>query len=195
MTETQSNLASPLAANPQPFGVGIGGGEDVATAQARVLAEIASRQADGVAATDAIERQGYRIGELRILAKYDATSELATMPTIYRLPGAPEGVRGLANLHGNVVPVFELTRWFGVEHDVQVTQMLLVLGHGDAAVGVVIDGLPERKRFSPADAVPIESGHARMARFAHAAYRDAHGVWLEFDNTRFFEAFAKRFAR
>jgi chemotaxis signal transduction protein len=117
------------------------------------------------------------------------------MPTVYRLPGAPDGVKGLANLHGNVVPVFELTRWFGVTHAGEVAQMLLVLGHGDGAVGVVIDGLPERKRFTMADQVPIESGHPRMARFATAAWRDADGIWMEFDDRRFFETFARRFAK
>jgi chemotaxis signal transduction protein len=170
-------------------------GEDVAAAQARVLAEIAARQNVATTNNETVERQGYRIGALRILATYDATSELAAMPVIYRLPGAPEGVKGLANLHGNVVPVFDLTRWFGVEHNAGAQQMLLVLGHGDGAVGVVIDGLPERKRFSPSDAVDIEIGHPRMARFATAAYRDSTGIWLQFDDRRFFETFARRFTR
>jgi twitching motility protein PilI len=187
--------ASNPAPSPGSYSLPNLGGEDVAAAQARVLAEIAARQGIASKPDNAIERQGYRIGALRILATYDATSELAAMPTIYRLPGAPDGVKGLANLHGNVIPVFELTRWFGVEHDANSQQMLLVLGHGDGAVGVVIDGLPERKRFSPADAVDIEIGHPRMARFATAAYRDSKGIWLEFDDRRFFETFARRFAR
>jgi chemotaxis signal transduction protein len=169
------------------------GGEDVASAQARVLAEIAARQ-NATAVTNNIDRQGYRIGALRILSKFDASSELAPMPQIYRLPGAPEGVKGLANMHGNVVPVFELTRWFGVEHSDGLQQMLLVLGHGEGAVGVVIDGLPERKRFTPADEVAVAMGHPRMARFAKAAYRDRDGIWMEFDDRRFFETFARRFA-
>lgn len=169
------------------------GGEDVATAQARVLGEIAARQ-NATVASDSIDRQGYRIGALRILSKYDASSELAPMPKVYRLPGAPEGVKGLANMHGNVVPVFELTRWFGVEHSTGVQQMLLVLGHGEGAVGVVIDGLPERKRFTAADEVAVAMGHPRMARFAKAAYRDSGGIWMEFDDRRFFETFARRFA-
>lgn len=182
-----SSIASSNFAN---FNVGT---EDVASAQARVLAEIAARQTATVTA-DSVDRQGYRIGALRILSKYDASSELAPMPTIYRLPGAPDGVKGLANMHGNVVPVFELTRWFGVEHSTEVQQMLLVLGHGEGAVGVVIDGLPARKRFTPADEVAVAMGHPRMARFAKAAYRDADGIWMEFDDRRFFETFARRFA-
>jgi chemotaxis signal transduction protein len=169
-------------------------------AQARLFAEISARQNAVEHKDDLVERQGYRVGKLNILAKFDASSELLVMPSIYRLPGAPDGVKGLANLHGNVVPVFELARWFNVSHDLNTTQMLLVLGHGDEAVAVIIDGLPVRKRFSPNDAVSIDSGHPRMARFATAAYRDQtdlanpNTVWMEFDHQRFFDTFARRFA-
>ena len=167
---------------------------DMSDAQTRLFAEISARENAVGHKDDLIERQGYRVGDLRILAKFDASSELAVMPTIYRLPGAPDGVKGLANLHGHVVPVFELARWFNVVHDPKATPMLLVLGYGSAAIGVVIDGLPVRKRFSPADEVSVGIGNPRMARFAHSAYRDTEGVWMEFDDQRFFETFTRRFA-
>jgi twitching motility protein PilI len=169
-------------------------------AQTRLFEEINARQNAVEHKDDLIERQGYRVGDLRILAKFDATSELSVMPPIYRLPGAPDGVKGLANLHGNVVPVFELARWFNVTHDPKATPMLLVLGYGDEAIGVIIDGLPVRKRFSPNDAVSVDLGHPRMARFSTAAYSeqgnqsDQYTVWMEFDHQRFFETFARRFA-
>ncbi len=167
---------------------------EMVAAQTRLFAEISARENATNRKDDRIERQGYRVGDLRILAKFDATSELVTMPPVYRLPGAPDGVKGLANLHGNVVPVFEIARWFNVTHNPQATPMLLVLGYGDAAIGVVIDGLPVRKSFLPTDEVPIESGHPRLARFAHSAYRDSDGIWMEFDDRRFFETFTRRFA-
>lgn len=187
--EHQAAGADAQAWSPRPFDM-----SEMSEAQSRLFAEINARQNAVEHKDDFIDRQGYRIGDLRILARFDATSELSVMPPIYRLPGAPEGVKGLANLHGNVVPVFELARWFNVTHDTKTTQMLLVLGYGEDAVGVVIDGLPERKRFSPQDAVAIELGHPRLARFTKAAFRDGAGIWLEFDDRRFFETFARRFA-
>lgn len=192
-TETASNSSSKASI----LASDVSGMSD---AQTRLFAEISARQNAVGHKDDLIERQGYRVGDLCILAKFDATSELAVMPSIYRLPGAPDGVKGLANLHGNVVPVFELARWFNVTHDPKATPMLLVLGYGDEAIGVIIDGLPVRKRFSPNDEVPVELGHPRMARFATAAYReqgnqsDQYTVWMEFDHQRFFETFARRFA-
>ena len=189
-----ASISSPLASAQMPDI------SEMSEAQTRLFAEINARQNAVEHKDDLIERQGYRVGDLRILAKFDATSELAVLPPIYRLPGAPDGVKGLANLHGNVVPVFELARWFNVTHDPKATPMLLVLGYGDEAIGVIIDGLPVRKRFSPNDAVSIDRGHPRMARFSTSAYSeqgsesDQYTVWMEFDHQRFFETFARRFA-
>ena len=192
-SETGSNSSSKVSALASDV-------SRMSDAQTRLFAEINARQNAVEHKDDFIERQGYRIGDLRILAKFDATSELSVMPSIYRLPGAPDGVKGLANLHGNVVPVFELTRWFNVTHDPKATPMLLVLGYGDEAIGVVIDGMPVRKRFSPNDEVSVDLGHPRMARFATAAYRESGAqtqtdpIWMEFDHRRFFDVFARRFA-
>ena len=190
-----STVADTQARVPRAFDM-----SGMSEAQTQLFAEINARQNAVKYKDDIIDRQGYRIGDLCILAKFNATSELLVMPAIYRLPGAPDGVRGLANLHGNVVPVFELARWFNVTHDPKATEMLLVLGYGEDAIGVIIDGLPVRKRFSPSDQVPVQLGHARMARFATAAYRDHSdaakpgAIWMEFDHQRFFDTFARRFA-
>ena len=214
--EAHTSAATTAFSDAQVWSPGAAEISEMSAAQSQLFAEINARQNAVEHKDDFIDRQGYRIGDLRILAKFDATSELLVMPTIYRLPGAPDGVRGLANLHGNVVPVFELARWFNVMHDSKATPMLLVLGYSDEAIGVIIDGLPVRKRFSPSDEVSVGLGHARMARFAIAAYCDDSGddgsddgsdgggdhssppqpnaIWMEFDHRRFFDTFARRFA-
>ncbi len=162
----------------------------IASEQARIMGEIRARQNATHVESEYVDRQGFQIGELKFLARFDATSELSELPTIYRLPGAPAGVMGLANLHGNVVPVFELAQFFEVAHTAGAKPMLLVLGSGENAAAVVIDGLPERKRFLLDDAVGLELVHPGLARYALGSYRDTNGVWTEFDAQRFFEDFA-----
>jgi twitching motility protein PilI len=162
----------------------------IASEQARIMGEIQARQSATRVENEYVERQGFQIGELKFLARFDATSELSELPAIYRLPGAPAGVIGLANLHGNVVPVFELAHFFEVTHTGGAKPMLLVLGSGENAAAVVIDGLPERKRFLPQDAVGLEFEHPSLALYSLGSYRDTNGVWTEFDAQRFFEDFA-----
>lgn len=92
-------------------------------------------------------RQGFRVGPLNLMIGYADSSELTEMPDIYRIPNAPDWFCGMANLHGMLTPVFDLSRYLDVERDNASKRMLLVLSHGTDAAGVVIDGLPERLRW------------------------------------------------
>jgi twitching motility protein PilI len=106
-----------------------------------------SRAQNAIDASGPQLREGFRIGELGLMIRYEAGSELADLPQTYRLPNAPDWFLGMANLHGALVPVFDLARYLGVQPTPGVKPMLLVLGHGADAAGVAIDGLPERLRF------------------------------------------------
>ena len=99
-----------------------------------------------------IVRQAFRIGHMRLLAPFATASELVEMPNVYPLPRMPANLLGLVNLHGRIVPLFDLAPLFETQHLPREKRMLLVIGHGDAAAGIVIDGLaaphgvPARKR-------------------------------------------------
>ena len=92
-------------------------------------------------------RQGFRIGELCLMIRYEDASELSEMPDIHRLPNAPDWFYGMANLHGKLIPVLDLARYIGIEPDPDTKRMLLVLSRGNDATGVMIDGLPVRLRI------------------------------------------------
>jgi chemotaxis signal transduction protein len=93
-------------------------------------------------------RQGFRIGELQFMIRYEDASELMDIPAIHRLPNAPEWFCGIASLHGKLIPVFDLALYIGVDSDAKARRMLLVLSHGRDATGILIDGLPERMHWS-----------------------------------------------
>ncbi len=130
-------------------------------------------------------RQGYRIGALRLLIKFDEATELMELPTIYRVPGAVRDIHGIANLHGNVVPVFSLHDKLGQASEgrrsISEKSMLLVLGKRDRMAGVLIDGLPVRKRFLPEEACALNDIPDVMKNYASAAWRQSDGIWIDFD--------------
>ena len=109
------------------------------------------QDANGSAASELMPREGFLIGHLGLMIRYQDGSELADLPTTYRLPNTPSWFRGVTNLHGLLIPVFDLGLYLGIVHQESAKPMLLVLGHGADAAGIVIDGLPIRLRVHPAE--------------------------------------------
>lgn len=137
--------------------------------------------AHGAQAHAAVElREGFRIGELRLMIRYRDGSELAELPPVYRLPGAPAWFAGMANLHGDLVPVFDLAALFGVAHG-EGKPMLLVLGHGEARAGVVIDGLPVRLRLVAEDRLADVALPPRLAACAQGVWWSDGADWIDLE--------------
>jgi twitching motility protein PilI len=130
---------------------------------------------------DAIVRQGFRIGQMHLAAPFATASELTEMPSVYPLPRMPDDLLGLVNLHGRIVPLFDLASLFETTHLPREKRMLLVLGHGNDAAGIVIDGLPRRVVFAPADQIVAPALPARAALAVTASYLLGKDAWFEFD--------------
>jgi twitching motility protein PilI len=128
-----------------------------------------------------IVRQAFRIGHMRLLAPFATASELMEMPSVYPLPRMPANLLGLVNLHGRIVPLFDLARLFDTQHLPREKRMLLVMGHGDAAAGIVIDGLPRRMVFTPDSLIITPALPAAAADAAVATYLQGPDAWFEFN--------------
>ena len=126
-------------------------------------------------------RQGFRIGALCLMVRYEYGSELTEMPAVHRLPNAPHWFCGIANLHGMLVPVIELSRYIGAAPGVQAKRMLLVLGHGTDAAGVVIDGLPERLRWSTSQLADAATAPPELADVVQHAVFIGEQLWFDLD--------------
>lgn len=130
---------------------------------------------------DEIVRQAFRIGHMRLLAPFDEASELTEMPNVYPLPRMPANLLGLVNLHGRIVPLFDLAALFETEHLPREKRMVLVFGHGDDAAGIVIDGLPGRMVFLPSDQIIPPALPAGATHAVRATYLSGDDAWFEFD--------------
>src|SRR3989338_2875924 len=159
---------------------------DIEALKAQVDAEIAARLLLEADSARYIHRRGFHAGGLRLLVNLDETSEVAEMPPLFRLPGAPAGIKGLVNRHGRVVPVMDLSALFGSQIESAAKMWLLVCGRGDEAVGLVVDSLPERKKFAQEDKVSISEISHPIASFAKAVYREEPEFWIDLDTEAFF---------
>jgi len=128
-----------------------------------------------------IVRQAFRIGHMHLLAPFAKASELTEMPNVYPLPRMPANLLGLVNLHGRIVPLFDLAALFETEHMPREKRMLLVIGHGNDAAGIVIDGLPRRMAFLPEAQILSPALPAGPAAAIVATYQAGNDAWFEFD--------------
>jgi purine-binding chemotaxis protein CheW len=103
------------------------------------------------------------------------------MPTVFPLPRMPANLLGLVNLHGRIVPLFDLAALFETEHLPREKRMLLVIGHGNDAAGIVIDGLPRRMAFQPESRIIPPALPAGAASAVLATYVAGGDAWFEFD--------------
>jgi chemotaxis signal transduction protein len=154
---------------------------DINTLKAQIDAEIAARLLVEADFASHIHRRSFCVGDLKLLMRMDATSEVVEMPQLFRLPGAPTGVKGLANRYGRVVPVVDLSAIFGFKYSRAATEWLLVCGRGDAAVGIIIDSLPERKKFTKDDEISLSKVNHPIAAYANAAYLEWQDTWIDLD--------------
>jgi twitching motility protein PilI len=134
-----------------------------------------------------IVRQAFRIGHMRMLAPFATASELVEMPNVYPLPRMPANLLGLVNLHGRIVPLFDLAALFETQHMPREKRMLLVIGHGNNAAGIVIDGLPRRMAFAPESRIVPPALPAGAAAAVSAAYLEGSNAWFEFDYSQLLE--------
>jgi twitching motility protein PilI len=128
-----------------------------------------------------IVRQAFRIGHMHLVSPFATASELVEMPNVYPLPRMPDNLLGLVNLHGRIVPLFDLANLFETTHLPREKRMLLVIGHGNDAAGVVIDGLPRRIVFSPDDQIIPPALPAGTAAAVIATYLQGKDAWFEFN--------------
>ena len=144
-------------------------------------------------AADVQLRYGFRIGGIGLLIQPHTHSEALERVHVYPIPNTTEWLKGLINLRGNLVPLFDIKPLLEMEEKEYAKPMILILDEGDRAVGIKIDGLPQAPDLSRSlqrlPPLPLV-----LRDFATAAYVKDGLIWLEFDHRGFFEALAMQLA-
>lgn len=141
----------------------------------------APRAAADAGAGELLLREGFRVGPLHLAIRYEDGNELTDLPAVHALPRAPAWFRGMANLHGSLVPVFDPATLFGVAGLEGAKRMLLVVGHGESKAALMIDGLPVRLKLRAADRLQDAAVPAPLAGCVHAAYWSGDDEWMDLD--------------
>ena len=142
-----------------------------------------------------VQRYGFRIGACRLVHDLSLPVELIELPRCYDLPNSSAWFSGLVNLHGNLVPVFDLKGLLGISGPTGHRQMLLVLGSGQKVAGLVIDGTPDHITIDAGSRVDHPGQVPEILREnLEEAYEYAGEVWYQVDYEVLFQSLAQRIA-
>ncbi len=138
-----------------------------------------------------VARHAFSVGGLNLLVGEGTLCEVMDVPPIARVPHTAAWFLGLANLRGEVVPVFDLAQVLGRASARRSVGRLLVIGRGEAAAGVLIEELPALQRFDPTErAEPISPLPPALESCVTDCYARDGKEWIEFVHERLFETIA-----
>jgi chemotaxis signal transduction protein len=138
--------------------------------------------------TQDLRWRGLRIGNLALLVPHDSGGELLEEVRLCALPHTQRWCRGLINLRGRLIPVFDLHEYFGLTRQRAQKQWWLVLGGGDDALAFPIDALPQTLTSTATAQVQPAALPDALRAFVSIAYRIDGALWLKFDHREFFRS-------
>jgi purine-binding chemotaxis protein CheW len=129
----------------------------------------------------------FELGELRLALDLTVVREVALAVAITPLPEAPAVVEGIIDVRGDVVPVYDVRRRFGLpDSPLHPDQRLVIAWTGERLVALRCDSTGRIETVAPADvdtSSPLIQGRRRIAGVA----RLPDGLALIQDLARFLE--------
>jgi purine-binding chemotaxis protein CheW len=116
---------------------------NVATDSARTLRARAlalARVADAPPESDTLELLAFRLASERYAIETRHVVEVHPLRDLTPLPGTPDFVRGIVNLRGRILPVFDLKKFFALPEEgmTDLHRIIVVRGH-DLELGLLAD--------------------------------------------------------
>ncbi len=133
--------------------------------------------------------EGYALEVMRV-------QEVLDVGTLTKVPGGPKSLRGILNLRGHVVPVYDLRIPFDlplepacVQHTPSVLMVEPSVGSDDHVTGLLVDRVSDVLEFSPEEIQPApQLGLGKATSFVRGLIRHQDGFLLVLDVDRVFEA-------
>ncbi len=142
-----------------------------------------------------VARYGYVIQNLGFLIAENTLSEIVINTNIYPIPNTKVWMKGLINVRGTLVPVFDFSLLLGLSKQPAEQKNLLVLGKGNDSVGLLIDRLPKACDMSNwQKMVCIPHQLASFEEHINCAYTDKDIIWMDFNQKEYFKSIKNKIA-
>ncbi|MFV1985004.1 MAG: chemotaxis protein CheW [Thiohalomonadales bacterium] len=133
----------------------------------------------------------FKVGDLGLILESEkVVSEVIDMLPMCTIPNAPGWLYSMANLRGNITPIFNLLDIFGYKSSNNIeTRKILIIGTKEEAVGILIDQIPFRVILSSSDKVEMLANlPTLLSPHVRACYEKDNSIWVDWDVYGFFNS-------
>ena len=122
---------------------------------------------------------GFRIGHTRLVVAREEIREVLVWPGVTALPGAKPWMLGLANVRGQLLPVTDLSAFFGGEPiELGRSSRVLMVNHQDIPAGLLVDEVRGFRRFIASEKAEVMPDTLPgMTPFLAGAYGNDEETW------------------
>lgn len=138
-------------------------------------------------------RYGFIIENMGFLIAENTLSEVVKNTEIYPIPHTSTWMRGLINLRGNLVPIYDFSLLLGLSDKKTEYDNLLVLGNDSHSVGLLIDNIPKSYdigNWQKLVQAPCQLGG--LEDHVVDTYSCNDIMWLDFDHVGYFESIKEK---
>jgi len=131
----------------------------------------------------------FRVGDLGLLLESQkVVSEVIDALPMCTIPNAPPWLYSMANLRGNITPIFNLADIFGYKNLTTIEhKKILIIGEKDQAVGIHIDEVPFRVTLTDNDEVDVLADlPQKLSPHIRKCYEQSNTIWIDWDVFGFF---------
>lgn len=132
---------------------------------------------------------GFRVASHKFVVPMEFVREIMKYPTTSQVPGSKEWVRGIANIRGNLLPVFDLQGFLGKKiTPIRRETRILSIAKDKLSAGLIVDEIYGMKYFAQSD-YKADLGHeVKWKNYFNGGYELDGENWLVFNMNQLVES-------
>ena len=125
---------------------------------------------------------GFRIAEHHFVVPMEFVTEIMKYPIVSQVPGSKEWVRGIANVRGNLLPIFDLQGFLGkLLTPIKRETRVLSIAKDQLSAGLIVDEIYGMKYFDQTHFDPKMGYDTKWQNYYRGGYKLGSENWVIFN--------------